>query len=730
MADLLVELFSEEIPARMQRKAAGDLKKLLTDALVEAGLTYEAARDYWTPRRLVLDLRGLTPKSRDRKEVRKGPSVKAPQAAIAGFLRSTGLDDIAQAEIVHDAKKGDYYVASLTIKGREAQEIIAEILPQILLKFPWPKSMRWGDVTQAGVQGETIRWVRPLHSILCLYGTEGGGSEVIDFEFAGLRSGRTTYGHRFLDGGAPHTVRDFHDYQAKMLAAKVVLDGERRKDIILNDARNLCFASHIELVEDEALLEEVSGLVEWPHVLMGQFDRRFLSIPPEMIRLTIRANQKCFVTRPIGDAHSLSNYFILVSNIEAADGGAEIVKGNERVVRARLADALYFWQGDQANLPDLSDLTETAQQFGLDLSKPLDQRMARLGRLDVTFHAKLGTQGARVKRIAALAEMIAPLVGGDPDAVRRAALLAKADLQTDAVGEFPELQGLMGHHYALLQGESQDVARAIEEHYKPQGPGDKVPTAPISVALALADKIDMLAGFWAIDEKPTGSKDPYALRRAALGAIRLCLAREWHIHLLPLFEAALQNYVNQGIEFAVEAKTIALSLLHFLHERLRVYLREEGARHDAIEAILDPYQDNLLQVARRIEALIVFIQTQAGQDLLAGTKRAVNILAAEEKNSASIGAGGLDAALFNAPQEHALMAALTQVKSEVESCLASNNFGAALSALSGLRAAIDDFFAAVLVNDEAASIRANRLALLAQIRATTAPLADFSKLTL
>jgi len=726
MADLLVELLSEEIPARMQRKAAGDLKKHLTDALVEAGLTYEAAREYWTPRRLVLDMRGLTPKSRDRKEIRKGPSLKAPEAAIAGFLRSSGLSDVSQAEIVQDAKKGDYYVASRTIKGRKAQEILAEILPAILFKFPWPKSMRWGDATQ----GSTVRWVRPLHSIICLLTNEGSQSEIVDFEFGGVRSGRTTYGHRFLNGNTPIAVRDFQDYQEKMLTAKVVLDGERRKDIILNDARNLCFAQQIELVEDEALAEEVSGLVEWPQVLMGKFDARFLSIPPEMIRLTIRANQKCFVTRPIGDDGSLSNSFILVSNIEAADGGAEIVKGNERVVRARLSDALYFWQTDQANLPDLTALEETAQQFGLDLAKPLDQRMARLARLDVTFHAKLGTQGARAQRITALAEAIAPLVGADPALTRRAALLAKADLQTDAVGEFPELQGLMGHHYARLQGEPQDVARAIEEHYKPQGPSDKVPTAPISVTLALSDKIDMLAGFWAIDEKPTGSKDPYALRRAALGVIRLCLAREWSIHLLPLFEVALQNYTAQGIKFNAEAKDIALSLLQFLHERLRVYLKEEGARHDAIEAILTPCQDNLLQVARRVESLIVFIQTSEGKNLLAGTKRAVNILAAEEKNGVEIVADGLDPSLFTMPQEQSLFSSLEQVKSAVQSHLDRNDFSSALSALSHLRTAIDDFFEHVLVNDEAPSIRANRLSLLAQIRATTAPLADFSKLTI
>jgi len=725
MADLLLELFSEEIPARMQRKAAGDLKRLVTDVLVEAGLHYEVAQIFWTPRRLVLDLRGLSPHSRDRKEVRKGPSLKAAEGAIAGFLRSAGLSDISQADIVHDAKKGDYYVANLTHPGRKAQQIIAEIMPQILRSFPWPKSMRWGATGQDGI---APRWVRPLHSILCLFNSSIDESEVIDFEFGGVRSGRFSYGHRFLGDGAPIAVRDAQDYHAKMLEQKVVLDGERRKEIVLTDARNLCFANGVELVEDEALLEEVSGLVEWPQILMGQFDKNFLPMPSEIIRLTIRANQKCFVTRLRGQSDNLCNHFILVSNIEASDGGAEIVKGNERVVRARLSDALYFWQTDQADLPDLDQLQEVAQKFGLDLAKPLDQRMARLARLNVTFHAKLGSQEARVERLMQLAETIAPLVGVDPLWARRAAILAKADLQTDAVGEFPELQGLMGHHYALLQGENSQVAQAIEEHYKPQGPSDKVPIAPLSVALALADKIDMLAGFWLIDEKPTGSKDPYALRRAALGVIRLCLVRDWHINLLPLFEAALHNYAQQNITTSSDIKDIALSLLQFLHERLRVYLREEGARHDAIEAILTPFHDDLLQVTRRVEALIVFINTQEGENLLTATRRAVNILASIEPEGQLIEGACPDPGLFILEQENKLFTALERVKGETQARLARDDFAGALRELSGLRQAVDDFFEHVLVNDDAAKIRVNRLALLEQIRATTALLADFSKL--
>ncbi|MBN9138277.1 MAG: glycine--tRNA ligase subunit beta, partial [Phyllobacterium sp.] len=497
MPDLLLELRSEEIPARMQRKAAGDLKKLVTDGLVEAGLTYEAAGDYWTPRRLTLDIRGLTARSKDVHEDRKGPSVSAPEAAIAGFLRSAGLTDIAQAHVHTDPKKGDFYVAHLTKPGRGAEEIIAELLPKIIREFPWPKSMRWGA---ASAKAGSLRWVRPLQSIVCMFGGETEEPVVVDFEVSGLRSGNITYGHRFLSDGQPITVRRFDDYVAKLEKAKVVLDADRRKEIILADAQNIAFASGLELVEDEGLLEEVSGLVEWPVVLMGEFEGNFLAIPPEVIRLTIKTNQKCFVTRKAGETDKLSNKFILVSNIVASDGGKEIAYGNGKVVRARLSDALYFWTTDQHDLPDMEKLAAAAIRFDLDLKKPLDQRMARLDALNVTFHAKLGTQGERVTRIKALARDIAPLVGADPVLAARAAALAKADLTTEIVGEFPELQGGMGRKYALLQNEHPSVAAAIEEHYKPQGPSDFVPSDAVSVAVALADKLDTLVGFWAIDE--------------------------------------------------------------------------------------------------------------------------------------------------------------------------------------------------------------------------------------
>jgi glycyl-tRNA synthetase beta chain len=762
MPDLLLELRSEEIPARMQRKAAGDLKKLVTDGLVEAGLTYEAAGDYWTPRRLTLDIRGVNARSKDVHEDRKGPSVNAPEQAIAGFLRSAGLADISEAHVHTDPKKGDFYVAHLTKPGRAAEEIIAELLPRIIREFPWPKSMRWGA---ASSKPGSLRWVRPLQSILCTFGPETEEPVVVDFEIDGLRAGNVTYGHRFLSDGKPITVRRFDDYVAKLEKAKVVLDADRRKEIILSDAHNIAFASGLELVEDDGLLDEVSGLVEWPVVLMGEFEEEFLAIPPEVIRLTIKTNQKCFVTRKQGDPDRLSNKFILVSNIEATDGGREIAYGNGKVVRARLSDALYFWNTDQHDLPDMHTLAAAAIRFDLDLKKPLDQRMARLDALNVTFHAKLGTQGERVTRIRALAREIAPLVGADPALAMRAAVLAKADLTTEIVGEFPELQGGMGRKYALLQNEHPSVAAAIEEHYKPQGPSDFVPSDPVSVAVALADKLDTLVGFWAIDEKPTGSKDPFALRRAALGVIRLLLSSDWKFELLPVFLAAFAQLREDSIEQSLEhfeekqaaqqtgdvdgeedvinaisgfekrvrsqvserARPTLLDLLGFFHERLKVHLRDLGARHDLIDAVLTEDADNLLLIARRVEALIVFLNTEDGKNLLAGTKRAANILSAEEKKGTVI-SDRVDPALFNLDEEKLLHAAVNQAESQAAQAIQKEDFSGAMIALSALREPVDSFFEKVLVNDENPDIRANRLALLSRIRTATNTVADFSKI--
>ena len=720
MPDLLLELRSEEIPARMQRKAAADLKKLITDGLVEAGLTYEAAREYWTPRRLTLDIRNLSARSKDVREEIKGPSTKAPEQAIQGFLRKAGLSDVSQAHVHSDPKKGDFYVAHLVKPGRDAEEIISELVPQVIRNFPWPKSMRWG---KESAKPGAVRWVRPLQSILCLYGPETEETKVIEFEAGGVRSGNTTVGHRFMSDGQPITVRRFDDYIEKLEKAFVVLDAERRKEMILSDARNLAFASGLELVEDEGLLEEVSGLVEWPVVLMGEFEEEFLAIPPEVIRLTIRANQKCFVTRPSGEAEKLSNKFILISNIAAKDGGKEIAFGNGKVVRARLSDALYFWHTDQGNLPDLDKLVASAEKFGLDLTKPLDQRMARLDALNVTFHAKLGSQGARVERIRGLATHIASLIGADPFLAARAAVLAKADLQTEVVGEFPELQGAMGRKYALLQGEDASVAAACEEHYKPQGPSDFVPKDKVAVAVALADKLDTLTGFWLINEKPTGSKDPYALRRAALGVIRLILENDLRVALKDLLATAAGFYTA----ISGEKGDVLADLLAFIHDRFRVYLRDEGARHDAIDAVLNTETDNLLLAARRLEALIVFLDTEDGQNLITGTKRAANILAAEEKKGTAI-AAEIDPALFIEEEERALFAAITSSRADVESSIAREDFSGAMRALAALRGPVDTFFEKVLVNDENEKVRSNRLALLTKIREATGEVADFGKL--
>lgn len=710
MPDLLLELRSEEIPARMQRRAAGDLKKLVTDGLVEAGLTYEAAREYWTPRRLALDIRGLTARSADIREERKGPRTDAPEKALAGFLRGAGLSSIDEATVRTDPKKGDFYVAVIEKPGRAAEEIIADILPPVIRGFPWPKSMRWGTASE---MPGALRWVRPLQSILCTFGPETEEPVVVRFDIDGLQSGNVTYGHRF-HAPEPITVRRFEDYAEKLERAYVVLDAERRKEIIRTDALNLAFAQGLELVEDDALLEEVSGLVEWPVVLLGEFDADFLSIPPEVVRLTIKENQKCFVLRPAGRSDQLTNKFVITANIEATDGGAKIAYGNGKVVRARLADALHFWKTDQANLPDLDSLAASARRFGLNLEKPLDQRMAKLDALNVTFHARLGTQGDRISRIRDLASRLAPMIVSDADApdfaksVDRAVVLAKADLTTEAVGEFPELQGLMGRKYALLQGEAETVAAAIEDHYKPQGPSDAVPKNTVSITVALADKLDTLTGFWSIDEKPTGSKDPYALRRAALGVIRLLLENDIRLPLLTL--------------------GVPQDLLSFFHDRLKVHLRDQGARHDLIDAVISSDADDLLMIVKRVEALGALLDTQEGQNLLAGTKRAANIVAAEEKKKTAI-ADTVDPVLLSEQAERDLFGAIEMAEGEAASAIRREDFSTAMRALGHLRAPVDAFFDTVLVNADDSATRGNRLALLRRIRTATATVADFSRIS-
>ncbi|MBF9195456.1 glycine--tRNA ligase subunit beta [Microvirga terrestris] len=808
MPDLLLELFSEEIPARMQRRAAEDLKKLVTDALVERGFLYEGAKAFATPRRLALHVAGLPVKGQDVREERKGPRVGSPEAAIQGFLKGAGLSSIEQAKIESDSKKGEFYVAIIEKPGRSTPDVLAEILPAIVKTFPWPKSMRWGAASR---EPGSLRWVRPLHSIVCTFGPETEDPEVVRFDVDGIGSSDVTKGHRFL---APDEIRvkRFDDYAPALERAKVVIDTDRRKDMILHDAKDLAFAQGLELVEDEGLLEEVAGLVEWPVVLMGSFDEAFLDIPPEVIRTTIRANQKCFVLRD-PNTGKLANKFLLTSNLIASDGGKTIVGGNERVVRARLSDANFFWKTDQ--------------------QVKLEDRLEKLKA--IVFHEKLGTQYERVERIAALSKELAPIVGADPELAERAARLAKADLVTEMVGEFPELQGLMGRYYATMQGEHASVAAAIEEHYKPLGPSDRVPTDPVSVAVALADKIDTLVGFWWIGETPTGSKDPFALRRSALGIIRLLLEKNIRLslhqaivsHLLRAvgadakrqkkfedafilfresktsFEpvnAVISGFTRQLIfksagriindndqlsDLSSDVQTrllnslddinfyfklvadpefhkrgyegddsiqqellataekgralivehgseIATDLLSFFADRLKVYLRDQGARHDLIDAVFAlEGQDDLLMIVRRVEALGRFLDTEDGRNLLAGYRRAANILRIEEKKDGRAYDEAPDLQIVNDQgqiEEKALAVVLDGAKREAAAAVEAEDFEGAMRALSRLRQPVDAFFDKVTVNAEDSALRANRLRLLNSIREATRTVADFSRI--
>ena len=741
MPDLLLEFFSEEIPARMQARAAEDLKKLVTDKLVAAGLTYDGAKAFATPRRLALAVAGILVRQPDIKDERKGPKVGAPEQAIAGFLRAAGLTSIDQAKVQPD-KKGDFYVAVIDKPGRPAIEVIAGIVPEVAKAFPWPKAMRWGE---ASAKPGALNWARPLHSIVAMFGPETEEADVVPFTVGEVAAGDTTYGHRFL-APAPIKVKRLDDYMARLEKAKVVVDPARRAQIILTDAKTLAFAQGFELVEDEGLLAEVAGLVEWPVVLMGSFDKEFLAIPEEVIRATIRNNQKCFVVRDPQTA-KLTNKFILVSNIEASDGGGAIVAGNERVIRARLSDAKFF--------------------YDTDLKTRLEDRLPKFSQ--IVFHEKLGTQAERITRITALAGHLAPIVGADAAKAERAAQLCKADLLTEVVGEFPELQGLMGKYYAEAQGEDEAVAHAIEDHYKPKGPDDLVPADPVSVAVALADKIDILTGFWAIDEKPTGSKDPYALRRAALGVIRIILDGGIRLRLIsamthPLrfsflhMNVAMQRMLKtvpsehnpeisqQMLRLGAQAQEIGNrlrfnapaqddelevlgSLLAFLADRLKVQLREQGARHDLVDAVFAlEGQDDLVLVVRRIEALAKFLDTDDGKNLLAGTKRAANILRIEEKKDNTSYAGAPNAALLQLPEEKELARAIGVAKAEADQAVAKEDFASAMTAMSKLRPHVDAFFEKVTVNADDGKLRANRLRLLNEIREATRTVADFSKI--
>ena len=688
MPDLLLELFSEEIPARMQRRAAEDLKKMITGGLVNAGLTYEGARAYATPRRLTLTIAGLTASSPDISEERKGPRVGAPEKALAGFLRGAGLTSIDEATIQSDPKKGDFYVAVINKPGRKAEEIVAELVPDVVRKFPWPKSQKWGQAGEGA-----LRWVRPLHSILCALSVEGDTSEVVPFSVEDIESGNLTQGHRF-HGKESFAVRRFEDYEAGLKSRKVILDLDERKDIILNEAKTLAFAQGLELVEDAGLLEEVGGLVEWPVVLMGEFEEKFLEMPDEVIQTSIREHQKCFVLKD-GQSGKLANKFILVSNLIATDDGSTIVAGNQKVVRARLSDAKFFWQ--------------------TDLKTGLETRLPKLD--NMVFHEKLGTQSERVERLVVLSKILAPIVGADAEQAARAAKLAKADLVSDMVFEFPELQGLMGRYYALAQNEEPAVATAIEMHYKPQGPSDEVPCEPVSIAVALADKLDLLTGFWAIDEKPTGSKDPYALRRAALGVIRILESNAIRLPLTDIFAKARAEF-EQGED-----------LISFFADRLSVHLRDKGARHDLLDAVFGlGKQDDIVMISKRVEALGSFLSSDDGTNLLAGYRRAANILRAEEKKSGTTFEGIVEGAHLHEAEEVALASAIEKARVAAEEAVESEDFEAAMSALATLRAPVDAFFEKVLVNDERAEVRENRLKMLTQIRETTLTVADFSKI--
>ena len=729
MPDLLIELFSEEIPARMQSRAAADLKRLMTDGMVEAGLTYASAGAFATPRRLTLSVDGLLAESPTIREERKGPRVGAPDKAIEGFLRGAGVTR-DQLE-VRDEKKGQVYFASIEKPGRPATEIIAQVLEKTIRNFPWPKSMRWG----AG----TLRWVRPLHSILCILSDETGAT-VVPLDIDGIKSGDSTEGHRFM-GMDRFSVTSFDDYAAKLSKAHVILSAEERADQIWADATNQAFAQGLEVVEDRALLAEVAGLVEWPVVLMGDIAEDFMGLPAEVLQTSMREHQKFFSVRnPKSDR---IEKFITVANRETADGGKVILAGNQKVLFARLSDAKFFWEND--------------------LRVPMSDMAAKLD--NVTFHNKLGSQAGRIARIKDLAREIAPMVDASPKLAVQAAEICKADLSSEMVYEFPELQGLMGRYYAQASDMPQEVANACEQHYAPLGPSDDVPSAPVTVAVALADKIDTLTGFWSIDEKPTGSKDPFALRRAALGVIRLVLENNVRLRLDRFIDAQLLRHkiqagghellldtldeiADHGVFGAAirsvldkfdgeapedvqtlkdELPDISANLLGFFHDRLKVYLKDRGITHDVIDACLAmPGNDDLTLLVKRADALQAFLKTDDGENLLQGVKRASNILSAEEKKDGVEYSFGADVKFAETDEERGLFHALETAEASITPALETEDFASAMSAMATLRKPIDAFFDKVQVNTDNTTVRRNRLNLLSQIRKTCSSVVDLS----
>ncbi len=732
MPDLLIELFSEEIPARMQARAADDLKKRMTDGMVEAGLTYSSAAGFATPRRLTLTVEGLTAESPTLSEERKGPRVDAPEKAIEGFLRGAGLtkDDLE----IRDEKKGQVYFAKITKPGRPAAEIIAEVLEDTIRNFPWPKSMRWG----AG----SLRWVRPLHSILCILTDDAGEAQVVGLDADGIASGDTTRGHRFM---APDTfsVTSFEDYTTKLKRAHVVLDPEERARAIWQEATNQAFAAGLEVVEDQGLLREVAGLVEWPVVLMGAIDAEFLDLPPEVLQTSMKEHQKFFSVKNPNTARI--ERFITVANRETADQGATILAGNQKVLSARLSDAKFFWE---------NDLRVAKEGMGPWLESLKS----------VTFHNKLGSQAERIERIAMLAQELADVTGAGADLAEQAARVAKADLSSEMIYEFPELQGLMGRYYSDAAGLPTEVAAACEEHYSPLGPSDAVPTAPVSVTAALADKLDTLTGFWAIDEKPTGSKDPFALRRAALGVIRLVLENDirfqLHDYQSNQFKRCNESIGNASAKIAKEAAKVftektgggvsmgfsgsvtvsslidgrqvdsrSIDLLAFFHDRLKVFLRDEGIRHDVIDAcIAMEGNDDLALLVKRARALQEVLSTEDGENLVQGFKRADNLLTqAEEKDGVEYSFGA-DPKFAEDDTEKALFAALDAADAKIAKASKEEDFTTAMAAMADLRGPIDAFFEAVQINSDNEILRRNRLNLLHKIRKICLQAADLRKL--
>ncbi len=689
MGDLLLEIFSEEIPARMQKQAAADLARLVGDALKAQGLEAKTLESYAGPRRLVLSATGLPKAQPDTTEERKGPQVGAPDQAIQGFLRAAGLTSLDQAEQRELPPKGTFYFAVTKKKGRATDVVVKDIIEAALPQLPWPKSMRWAV--------NPTRWVRPLHGIVCVL-----DAKVVPVAFGGITASATTRGHRFL-APATITVKNFADYKAKLKKAYVLVDAAERSTIISAELNKRAAAEGLTVKDDPGLLAEVTGLVEWPVPLLGTIDAKFMDVPAEVLTSAMRKHQKYFALHT--KTGKLANRFGVIANMTTKDGGKAIVAGNEKVLRARLSDAKFFWDQDK--------------------KRTLESRLPKLE--ERVFQAKLGTMRAKVDRIAALAVYLAANVpGAEPEAVRRAALLSKADLSSDMVGEFPDLQGLMGRYYALAHNEPANVADAIADHYSPLGPSDSVPTKPVSIVVSLADKIDSLMGFFAINEKPTGSKDPYALRRAALGVIRIILENKLRLPLLAAFEYALGSYGGVAPEGA-RAK-IAREVLEFFADRLKAHLRDKGVRHDLVSAVFAlGNEDDLVRLMARVEALSDFVKSDDGANLLVAYRRAANIVRIEEKKDNKLFKGDIAEADLGAGEASELLAAIAKTEAAAEPALAREDFTAAMGSLAALRRPVDTFFDKVKVNADEPAQREARLKLLSRIEAAMNRVADFSK---